>query len=186
MTDTKFNLPAILANHKLWSAGTGGERANLSGADLRGANLSGADLSGANLSRANLSGADLRGANLSGANLSGAYLSGADLSGAYLSRAYLSGAYLSRAYLSRANLNGADLGRDQVCSISPVFFIGGTYDVMITDLHIKIGCQVHLSAEWAKFKGRDIEAFGGRKDEWALFKPAILALAKAHQSRVAS
>ncbi|MFN3353503.1 MAG: pentapeptide repeat-containing protein, partial [Brevundimonas sp.] len=46
------------------------EKANLSGADLRGANLSEADLRGANLS-----GADLRGANLSEADLRGANLS---------------------------------------------------------------------------------------------------------------
>ncbi|NCU25103.1 pentapeptide repeat-containing protein [Candidatus Nomurabacteria bacterium] len=65
-------LGKILDKHKLWLNGKGGERANLSGAnlscaDLSGANLSWADLSGANLSGANLSGADLRRANLSGA-----------------------------------------------------------------------------------------------------------------------
>ena len=54
-----------------------GERADFSGAYLRGAYLSGADLSGADLSRA-----DLRGAYLSGADLRGAYLRGADLRGA--------------------------------------------------------------------------------------------------------
>ena len=75
----------------------GGERANLSGADLRGAyllraNLRGADLRGANLWRANLRGADLCGADLCGANLWGAYLSGADLWRADLCGANLSGA----------------------------------------------------------------------------------------------
>ena len=117
-------LKDVLDKHLKWLRDEdGGERANLSGADLSGANLSwaylsGADLSGADLSRANLSGADLSGANLSGAylsraNLSRAYLSGADLSGANLSwadlsRADLSGADLSGADLSRANLSGAD------------------------------------------------------------------------------
>ena len=57
-----------LEKHLLWVKGeAGGERANLSGADLSGANLREADLSGANLSKANLSGANLRKANLSGA-----------------------------------------------------------------------------------------------------------------------
>ena len=63
MTAEKLN--GILAAHKLWSDGAGGERA-----DLSGANLSGANLSWANLSWANLSGANLSRANLSGANLS--------------------------------------------------------------------------------------------------------------------
>ena len=88
MTAEKLN--GILAAHKLWLDGTGGERAdlsraNLSEADLSRANLSRADLSEAVLSRANLSGAHLSEAGLSGANLSGADLSGANLSWADLS-----------------------------------------------------------------------------------------------------
>ena len=70
---TKEKLAEILTKHRAWlNDEDGGERADLSradlsGADLSGANLSMADLSGANLSMANLSGADLSGANLSGA-----------------------------------------------------------------------------------------------------------------------
>ena len=84
-------LNEILANHKLWidSNSEYGNRANLSGANLRGANLndanlSSADLSGANLCDADLSGADLSGANLCDADLSGANLRGANLRGANL------------------------------------------------------------------------------------------------------
>ena len=78
----------ILSKHQKWLNGeAGGERADLSGADL-----SRADLSEANLSRADLSGADLSEANLSGADLSRADLRGADLSGADLRGANLSGA----------------------------------------------------------------------------------------------
>ena len=83
------NLQQILENHKKWLNCDGGERANLSGADLICANLSGADLSGANLSGADLIGANLRRANLSGADLSGANLRRANLSGADLSGANL-------------------------------------------------------------------------------------------------
>jgi uncharacterized protein YjbI with pentapeptide repeats len=90
-------LKRILADHALWLAKNGGNRANLSGANLRGANLSDADLS-----RADLCGVDLRGANLSGANLSGAYLSWADLS-----CADLCGVDLRWANLSDANLREA-------------------------------------------------------------------------------
>ncbi len=91
-----------------------GERANLSGADLRGADLCWANLRGADLYRADLSGADLRGANLRGADLyradlSGADLRGADLRGANFRLADLRGADLYRADLRLADLVGADL-----------------------------------------------------------------------------
>ena len=92
---TQKELEVFLRKHKLWLVGDReGERADLSGANLRRANLMEADLRRANLMeadlrRANLSGADLRRANLSGADLSGANLSGADLSGADLSGANL-------------------------------------------------------------------------------------------------
>ena len=72
---SREELLAILEKHKKWlSSQDGGERANLSeanlrGADLREANLSEANLRGADLRRANLSWADLRGADLRGANL---------------------------------------------------------------------------------------------------------------------
>ena len=52
---TKEELALILDKHKKWlNDDPDGERADLSGADLRRANLSGADLSGADLRRANL------------------------------------------------------------------------------------------------------------------------------------
>ena len=73
---TSEHLKQVLELHVAWLGNKpGGQRANLSGADLHNANLSGAYLRGANLRNANLSGADLRNANLSGANLSGANLS---------------------------------------------------------------------------------------------------------------
>ena len=108
-------LKDVLDKHLKWLRDEdGGERANLSWADLYGANLSRANLSRANLSRADLSGADLSGAylygaDLSGANLYGANLSGADLYGANLYGANLSGANLYGANLSGANLYGANL-----------------------------------------------------------------------------
>ena len=60
-TITAEELMNILEKHKLWRwKKAGGQRADLSGADLREANLRGADLSGADLREADLSGADLR------------------------------------------------------------------------------------------------------------------------------
>ena len=76
------NLEKILEEHKKWLSGDGGNRADLTEANLIGADLSGADLSEADLRGAYLGGADLRGANLREADLSRADLSEADLRGA--------------------------------------------------------------------------------------------------------
>ena len=73
---TPTELAAVIEDHRLWLAGTGGKRAI-----LRYANLSYADLSGADLRYAILSYADLRHADLSDAILRDANLSYADLSG---------------------------------------------------------------------------------------------------------
>ena len=105
-----FWIKEILEKHKKWlNAEDGGERANLSGADLRDTNLRGANLRGADLSGANLRGADLSCANLSGADLSCADLSDTNLRGANLSCADLRDTNLSCADLSDTNLRGANL-----------------------------------------------------------------------------
>ena len=114
MEDKKLN--EILEKHWKWVMNKyGGERA-----DLSGANLFRADLSGANLSGADLSGANLSRANLYGANLSRADLSGADLSGADLSRADLSGVDLFGADLSGANLSGARIELNLMNKVVPL------------------------------------------------------------------
>ena len=53
------NIRKVLDDHKMWLAGLGGERANLSDADLSNTDLRGINLSHANLIGAHLSGADL-------------------------------------------------------------------------------------------------------------------------------
>ncbi|MEN1248773.1 pentapeptide repeat-containing protein [Listeria monocytogenes] len=82
-------LDIILENHGKWLRDEGGERADLTGADLRHTNLSNAVLTGADLRHANLSNADLTGADLRHANLTNADLSNADLSNANLTNAVL-------------------------------------------------------------------------------------------------
>ena len=68
---TQEELEVILAKHKKWlSDEEGGEKADLSYADLRSADLSSANLRSADLSSADLSSANLRSADLSSANLS--------------------------------------------------------------------------------------------------------------------
>ena len=80
-----LSIAETLARHSAWLADSAtGERAVLTGANLRDANLRGADLTGANLRDANLTGAYLRDANLRDADLRDANLRGANLRGANL------------------------------------------------------------------------------------------------------
>ena len=79
-----MDIKKILSEHLKWLKGEGGERADLSGADLRKADLREADLCGADLRLADLRGANLSEANLREADLCGANLSEADLRGANL------------------------------------------------------------------------------------------------------
>ena len=102
---TELELRSILEKHSLWLAGDpNGERADLSGSDLREV-----DLRGANLSWADLCWADLYGANLYGADLYGANIIMSDLRGAILCRSDLTRANISGADLTEADLRGADL-----------------------------------------------------------------------------
>ena len=121
----------ILAQHLKWVNNDGGERANLSGANLYEANLYKADLYGANLSRADLYGATLSGAHLYEANLSGADLSESNLSG---------------ANLSEANLSGADL---YAANLSGYVYIKGSYhDLQFHNGFVKIGCHSYSLEYW--------------------------------------
>ena len=109
-TYTLEELKIIISKHLKWIAGEkGGERADLSSANLRSADLSSADLRSANLRSADLRSADLSSANLRSADLRSANLSSANLSSADLSSANLSSADLSSADLRSANLSSADL-----------------------------------------------------------------------------
>lgn len=99
---SKTTLEEVLTKHLKWlRKENGGERADLSGSDLRGA-----DLSYSHLACANMSGADLSGANLHMAQLAFADLSGANLTGADLSCADLRYVDLLHANLTGANLSG--------------------------------------------------------------------------------
>lgn len=112
---TQEELQTILEKHKKWlNSVSGGECANLAGANLKYANLEDADLehanlAGADLEYANLEGADLERANLAGASLAGASLRGANLADASLAGASLRDANLEGANLECANLKGANL-----------------------------------------------------------------------------
>jgi len=135
--------------------------ADLHGADLYGADLRGADLYGADLRDAYLYGADLYCANLRGADLRGANLRGADLRG--------------------ANLHGADLYGDKLTK-TPLFLYNLEWDITVTTTFLRIGCRVHLIADWKSFDDDKISSMADEALEfWRKYKTAILALCDAHQ-----
>jgi len=122
----------------------------------------------------------------SGTNLSGADLSGTDLSGTDLSGANLYGANLSRADLSGANLYGADLSRANYGAASMVLgikqFLGLTWPVIFFDAHIKIGCEMHTTAEWAAFTDDEISKMSSEALKfWQANKVIIMMIAANHQ-----
>ena len=160
-TFTKEELAKVLELHKMWLNGVkGGERANLSYANLSGAYLINADLSKANLYKAdlysaNLSNANLYKADLSNANLSNANLSSANLSSAHLYNANLSSADLRYANLSDANLSDANLSSanlqftDVFCfTIGKHYAFFHTGDKYEEGSYLKIGCRGFSLKYW--------------------------------------
>ena len=186
---TPTELAAVIEDHRLWLAGTGGKRAILSDADLRyadlryanlsDANLSDANLSYANLSHANLSDADLRYANLSETDLRYANLSDADLSGADLRHADLRDAILRHANLRHADLSettGIVWARSGPCGHGPREILG--WWTPAEGLVIEAGCFRGSPAEM-----RTRVAAGGW--EWpARDRDRLAASVEKHLARV--
>ena len=150
--------------------------AALPGADLRGADLREAALRGADLIGADLRGADLRGADLRGADLRSAALSEANLIGAALRGADLRGADLRGADLRGADLRGADLRRaDAKINGHSVIQINGLpYPILITDTHLRAGCQNHTFAGWRSMPPERIAAMDG--EEATKFYPVLIGI----------
>ena len=110
----------------------------------------------------------LRGANLYGANLYGANLRGADLRGANLY-----GANLYGADLREANLYGCPLKKN------PIFITGLVWEITITDVHMKIGCQLHTHEAWGGFSDSEISNMECRALQfWKIHKEHLLTLCK--------
>lgn len=111
--NSKDEIARILLEHRKWveTRGKEGQKANLTGANLRGIDLREANLSKAILMEANLSRAVLAKANLSEADLTKANLSEADLTDAKLKGAFLTSAKLRGTLLTKADLAGAILRR---------------------------------------------------------------------------
>ena len=151
------------------------EQANKNDADLYAANLRGANLYAANLRGAELRDADLRDANLRAANLRGAELRGANLYGAEL----------RDAELRDTNLYGAKIDGETV-SINPISMTGLRWSILITDGFMRIGCQRHAHDAWESFGDAEIGEMDSNAPEfWSQWREPLLAMCKAHASKVA-
>jgi len=108
-------------------------------------------------------------ASLARANLAGANLADADLAGAYLADAYLAGADLAGAKW----MDGITIRRQ------PLQIYGLGWPVTMLDHHMRIGCELHLFADWAAFDDVRIIQMGGAAalKFWRAHKTALLALA---------
>jgi hypothetical protein len=170
MATETYNIPHRYSANAAWSGEVDFPEGASESVKL-GLALKAAVLSDADLRSANLSDADLRSANLRDADLSGADLSDADLSGANLSDADLRGAYL----------RGAD-GEKIPLQKTPLQVLGLTWDVLIFDQHMKIGCQFHSLRDWQGFDDRRILEMSGRQalEFWNANKDALFALARGN------
>lgn len=149
------DITKVIESHRKWLCGECGDRADLSGTDLRGVNLRGTDLSGANLNGANLRGTDLSVANLNGTDLRGVDLSWADL---------------SETDLSGADLSGADLK----------IYQSGRWTAYVQPDHIRIGCQYFRTEEWETFSDDRIAKMHPLAiDYWKENKHIVLSIARS-------
>lgn len=155
MRITQEKLKEILASHGKWLRyENGGERANLSGADLSCINLNHTDLRGANLCEANFYGANLYGAILCGANLCGANLCGADLSNSSLRATDLRAIDLSNSRFDNANLSTTSLSKTYY-QIVRIGSREATTTYCVEDDNVRCGC-------WNNYGGGTLEEFKKR------------------------
>ena len=145
-------LNKILAEHKLWLENEGGNRADLSGSNLRNSvlrnsDLRNSDLSGSDLSGSVLSGSDLRDSDLIDSDLIGSDLRDSDLRCSDLRNSDLSDSVLRNSDLSDSDLRGSDLrgcdlyGANLVYSCWPLWC--GSLDAHI-DTRIAVQLLYHL------------------------------------------
>lgn len=97
-------------------------------------------------------------------------------------RANLQGANLQGADLQGADLRNVTYGAGVPLTREPPQLIGLRWFVLVLDEHIKIGCRLHTTTEWARFTDAQISAMDADALAfWIAHKQIILALAAAHQ-----
>ena len=96
------------------------------------------------------------------------------------SYANLRHANLSSADISNANLLGEKINK------APMFIYGLKYNILFTEKHIKIGCEVHEANEWKKFDDKRILGMEGNAALrwWKENKTFIMYCHKQHIKNV--
>ena len=79
-----------------------------------------------------------------------------------------------------ANLSRVEYNREKLDKI-PIQVLGLKYQILITKEQIKIGCELHKSSEWEKFKDSRIKLMDKEALEWwKANKKIIMGLHKNH------
>ena len=109
---------------------------------------------------------------------------GGSLSHANLRGADLSHANLSHANLFDTNLRGADLFGQKI-QRAPIQINNLTWPIIITEHHMKIGCQVHTHQEWEDFTGDELAAMDNDAFEFAeKWRSILLMMCHEHAKGV--
>lgn len=76
----------------------------------------------------------------------------------------------------------ADIGEGARVTKSIISIIGLHWRVDISDNHMQIGCQHHLTSDWLNFDAHVIDKMDiGALDCWKTLKPALQALIAARK-----
>src|SRR3990167_5152281 len=84
----------------------------------------------------------------------------------------------SMADLAGAYLSGAYLGHDQMATIPPMFLSADGYTAMVTDRHIKIGCKIKKTDDWADVTAEKIATEHGALAvvSWTVWRDTLIAV----------
>ena len=105
---------------------------------------------------------------------------GADLRSANLRSADLRDANLEGADLYCATLEGANLYGEQLTK-NPLVITGLNWWVLITEKHMKVGCQTHTHDEWESFSMKQISAMDRHALKfWGQWEKTLLNLCRKH------
>ena len=137
-----------------------------------------------NLRNSDLSNSNLRNSNLRNSDLSNSNLRNSDLSYSDLRNSDLSNSDLSNSNLRNSDLSGATYGNGIPFTKPPLQLTGLKWPILIMDTHIKIGCELHPTSDWAGFKNSRIKLMDANAlDFWATNKDLILMAANLHQTK---
>ena len=87
------------------------------------------------------------------------------------------------AVSKKVNLYGADL-RGEKLKLTPISILNLTWDILITDNYLTIGCQKHKHEVWHLFSDDEISKMESRASEfWNENKTWLLALCALHHEK---